>query len=185
MNVGVLLSAFKLFSVPLVWFRVSCIRREISRLDCTFGFRLLSTNHSQWRVPGSPYRYGRMPRQIFSESDLKALKILCRDGIVEERFTLDKNHYLETWTEVEWRRMLVECHSLPVFYDHKKFFCSKCRVIAKKMMQKHRLNNHKGLDHVGLKFYSTALEQNWPSRLSGRVTGRELIQEWLILQPDN
>ena len=127
-----------------------------------------------------------MVRQIFSESDLRAPRILCRDGVVTERITIDKNHYVETWTEAEWARMLVECHSPPVFFDHKKFYCKECPNNGKKLMQKHRLNNHRQLVHDGLKFYPTALEQNWPNRLVGRdrVTASVLIEEWWTKHPD-
>ena len=53
-------------------------------------------------------------------------------------------------------------------------------------MQKHRLINHHGLDHEGLKFYPNAFEQNWPNLLVGRNkrTPKELIADWWAKHPN-
>lgn len=127
-----------------------------------------------------------MVREIFSAEDLKAPRIRLQGGIVQERITIDKHHYLETWTEEEWGRMLVECHNPPVFYTHKKFYCVLCPIESRRLMQKHRLNNHRRIDHDGLKFYPNALEQNWPALLVGDrpKTPKELIDDWWTKHPD-
>ena len=127
-----------------------------------------------------------MTHQAFTQEDLSAPRIRLRNGIVYERFDLDENVWLEEYTVDEWRTMLLECHTAPVFLEHKKFQCMICPPNLRRGMQKHRLNNHRRNQHEGgFKFYPTGLEQNWVTLLlEKKKTPEELIQEWRVKHPD-
>lgn len=122
---------------------------------------------------------------------------ITADGVTEVHET-DKKLYTEHYTWEEWKNLLLECHSPPVFRGRRLFHCKhECRGKNGEPMcaQKARLNTHRwhgcprNVDANGRvipeKMYPNLLEKNVTiDKLVAGVSPQRLVREYVTETQD-